>query len=82
MLFTLLGYGGQHYWTSGIRYYHETFIWSGTGQLLTWFNWGTSQPSELHQKNVCICLNAGDGYRWDDADCDASNVLIGALCEQ
>jgi hypothetical protein len=70
----------QYYWTSGVRLYgKDTFIWSGTGEMITYTNWYTEQPNDL-SSNVCIYLEYAYDYQWADFNCDIDKN--GLICEQ
>jgi hypothetical protein len=77
-----LGNVNTTYWTSGVRYYGNTFIWSATGEIISdYTNWSSidNQPDQLDVPNECIDVFTGDD-KWYDNVCDGK--AWGVICEQ
>lgn len=72
----------QIFWTSGMRYFGNTFIWSGTGEVMTLnYLWYPTQPNESADKDsVCVLLESSiRNYMWMDHVCNDPAAII---CEQ
>ncbi|XP_052695614.1 versican core protein-like [Crassostrea angulata] len=54
------------------------FIWSKSGNLITFLNWSIGSPNNLKGNQDCIEMFASNG-RWNDRECDHNTPFI---CEK
>lgn len=54
------------------------FIWSKSGNLITFLNWSIRSPNNLKGNQDCIEMFASNG-RWNDRECDHNTPFI---CEK
>jgi hypothetical protein len=79
----IAGYGDTLlFWTSGLCVYgNQTFIWSATGEMLTYTNWAIGEPNDYASSGDCIYIDRRVDYQWGDNHCDAY-IYYGVICEQ
>ncbi|KAF4522031.1 hypothetical protein B566_EDAN010908 [Ephemera danica] len=67
---TANGHDGKKFWTSGYRT-QQGWFWSGSGQIMTGFDWAPGQPSNAGPQ---LIVDSAQG--WSDEDSRVQNYMI------
>jgi len=78
-----LGFGHEHFWTSGTDQAEEgKFFWMSTGKPVTYENWNSGEPNNYKYEGGELehCLELwnrdGKGLKWNDTPCSFKTFFI------
>lgn len=78
-----LGFGNEHFWTSGTDLAEEgNFFWMATGKPITFTNWNAGEPNNFRYENGeeenCLELwnRDGKGLKWNDSPCSFETYFV------
>lgn len=78
-----LGYGNDHFWTSGTDLADEgNFFWMANGKPITFTNWNAGEPNNFRYENGeeenCLELwnRDGKGLKWNDSPCSFETYFV------
>lgn len=71
----------EGYWLDGTDSLFEgLWIWSSTGILITYQNWGVNEPNNKDSTENCLELKTKKNYTWNDEKCNISKRQY--ICER
>lgn len=83
IIYYYLGYGNEHFWTSGTDLANEgSFFWMSTGRPITFTNWNAGEPNNFVYENGeeenCLELwnRDGKGLKWNDSPCSFETYFV------
>lgn len=81
--FFLVGFGNDHFWTSGTDLADEgNFFWMANGRPITFTNWNAGEPNNFRYENGeeenCMELwnRDGKGLKWNDSPCSFETYFV------
>lgn len=68
------------YWLDGTDYLREgLWFWNSSGICITYQNWGSGEPNNMHEGEHCLEIKTTKNYTWNDEKCTSSTRQY--ICE-